>query len=76
MCIILQKKRCPYEIIQRVEKFKTAEEVAAFIKERGYDVIFNDMKQGIIDRIRNYISDYDIELDVIIYTFKDGRVVQ
>ncbi|MDO6353650.1 cobalt-precorrin-5B (C(1))-methyltransferase CbiD [Caloramator sp. CAR-1] len=72
----LAKKRCPYEIIQRVEKFKTAEEVAAFIKERGYDVIFNDMKQGIIDRIRNYISDYDIELDVIIYTFKDGRVVQ
>ncbi|MCX7903346.1 MAG: cobalt-precorrin-5B (C(1))-methyltransferase CbiD [Caloramator sp.] len=71
----LAKRRCHYEIIEKVENFKTAEEAANYLKEKGYEFLFDDMKRGIIERIKSYLNSEDIDIDVIIYTFKDGRVV-
>jgi len=66
----LAKAKAPYEIIEKIETFKTAEECANFLIEFGYGHIIENMRKGVIDRIMHYLKDYKIKVDVYVYTFK------
>jgi cobalt-precorrin-5B (C1)-methyltransferase len=66
----LAKAKAPYEIIEKVETFKTAEECASFLIEVGYGHIIENMRKGVVERIMHYLKDDKIKVDVYVFTFK------
>ncbi|KYO67028.1 cobalt-precorrin-5B (C(1))-methyltransferase CbiD [Thermovenabulum gondwanense] len=67
----LAKNGAPRDLIESVERFKTAEECANFLRESGYDRVLEDMKEGIVRRIKAYLKEDNMKIEVFMYTFKE-----
>ncbi|MCW1310139.1 MAG: cobalt-precorrin-5B (C(1))-methyltransferase, partial [Candidatus Nanoarchaeia archaeon] len=65
----LAKLGYPYDIIVKVENFKTAEEAAEYLMDSGYFDVLEEMRKGIIERLKRYLKKDDINLEVHLYTF-------
>lgn len=63
-----------FEAIQDIKEFRTSEEVIKYLFEKNKIGIIKDMKKGCIDRIKNYIKDENIKIEVIIYSMEYGII--
>lgn len=62
-----------YEI-EKFLNFKTSEEAVEYLKSISKEYIFEDMRQGCIQRIKTYLKDEKFDIDVMLYSMKYGVI--
>lgn len=62
----------PRELIEKVDGSLTAEEALNICIEAGYPEIVKKMEEGAARRVKKYIKDDSIDIDVIIYSMERG----
>lgn len=70
----LAMMQAPYELLKKVEKTLTAEEALNICIDNGYSGIVKRMEEGAEARIRRYLKDQDMLVDVKIYSMERGFV--
>lgn len=68
----LALRGAPVELMKRVNDCLTAEEGVKIVMEEGWSVIFEDMRQGITDRMEKYVKDDSVEFKVHFYSMEKG----
>ena len=61
-------------ILKEVDNFVSAEEATEFVFNNNLEFIFDDMEKGAAARIKKYLKDPDIEVEVKIYSMKRGML--
>lgn len=70
----LAHEGAPLEVIRVVEDSLTAEEAVERCFECGYAHIFEKMKNGIQKRVKAYMKNEEMEIQVILYSMKRGEL--
>lgn len=65
----LAKNHIDYEVIDKVDKMTTAEEVVCFLVDNGYNFVILDMLKGAIFKIKRLLGD-DFNIRIVMYTFR------
>ncbi len=60
------------DLIHSIAKCTDTEEALDLLEKNGHQNIVTEMRQGCIDRIREYVKDPDFNIDVLIYSMKRG----
>lgn len=68
----LYKRGIGREFIEEVEGLNTGEEAMNLCISKGYKDVILDMEQGAIRRIKRYLKDPDLDVDVYIYSMEKG----
>lgn len=61
-----------YEKFLDVSRLTTAEQAAEYLFDHGLEYIIGDMTKGSEERIRTYLKDKDVKVQVLIYTMNRG----
>ncbi len=62
----------PQELIKQVIACSDSEEALELILDQHYEKIVTKMREGCIDRIRDYVKKPDFQVEILIYSFKKG----
>ena len=68
----LALKEAPIDLIQQVDACITSEEAVKLLQENGYQEIFYGMARGCESRIRRYLKDSTLDVNVIMYSMDYG----
>jgi len=68
----LALSKAPFEVLSRVKDCITSEEALEIVFKSGYASAIQDMKQGVISRIRKYIKDDGFDISLYMYSTKYG----
>lgn len=62
----------PITLLQQVNQCKTSEEALQLIFDESYGHVIHNIRQGCIERIKRYIKDEDLQVNVILYSMEYG----
>lgn len=68
----LAMMKAPYELLEKIEGSLTAEEALNISIDNGYGGIVRRMEEGSVKRIKKYLKDEDIKIDVKMYSMERG----
>lgn len=69
----LSKTDAPREFLDKIENTLTAEEAMNLCIEEGYGQVIRNMEIGAEERVRKYLKDESLDIEVIIYSMERGR---
>lgn len=69
----LSKLNAPKEFIEKIEETLTAEEAMNICIDEGYGRVIKDMEIGAEKRVKRYLKDESLDIEVIIYSMERGR---
>ena len=62
----------PYELIKEVDAFITAEKCYNYLYDAGYKDVLCAMEEGCEKRVKTYLKDDSLDVDVKVYSFEKG----
>ncbi len=68
----MAKSGMDLELIYRIDESLTAEEAANYLIDNGYEHIISKMEEGTASRVRKYLKDEDLNVEVKMYTMERG----
>lgn len=71
----LSKTDAPKEFIEKIEKTLTAEEAMNLCIDKGYGRVIRNMEIGAEKRIKRYLKDESLDIEVLIYSMERGRYI-
>lgn len=71
----LSKTDASREFIEKIESTLTAEEAMNLCIDAGYGQVIRDMEIGAEKRVKTYLKDESLDIEVIIYSMERGRYI-